>query len=49
MFAVEHNSSGPKFDVFEHMFDLIDYEVRKYYANARKLKQKLDSNSSTLT
>ena len=35
--------SAPGFDVFEHMFDVIDDEVKKYSSNARKLEAKRDS------
>ena len=31
------------FDVIEHMFDVIVNEVKKYYADARKLEAKRDS------
>ena len=37
-----------EFDVFEHMFDLIVNEVRKYSANARKLEAKADKQFERL-
>jgi hypothetical protein len=48
MFAVEHNSSAPEFDVFEHMFDVIVNEVKKYAANAGKLEAKADKQFERL-
>ena len=37
-----------EFDVFEHMFDLIVNEARKYSANARKLEAKPDKQLERL-
>lgn len=37
-----------EFDVFEHMFDVIVNEVKKYAANPRKLEAKADKQSGRL-
>ena len=37
-----------EFDVFEHMFDVIFNEVRKYSANAGKLEAKADKQFERL-
>lgn len=37
-----------EFDVFEHLFDVIVNEVKKYSANARKVEAKADKQLERL-
>ena len=40
--------SASEFDVFEHMFDVIFNEVKKYALNVRKLEAKADTQFERL-
>ena len=47
-FAAKLGVIRSEFDVFEHMFDVIVNEVKKYSSNARKLEAKVDKQFERL-
>ena len=47
-FPAKFDVIAPELDVFEHMFDVIVNEVKKYASNVRKLEAKADTQFERL-